>query len=357
MFLFWKIVLFLVLVSIVIVSVTVSKWVTNVKRKQNRKRALEACKDKKESIFVMVISYKDAVAAARVMMSIFGQANCPLRVYIGLYEFYEDPSLTPAVDVYENLVNSSSSVAFSMQDHIRVLRAPASEYKSSALVREQLQRYLYRNETYVLCLGHAYFTLANNWDTYLVGTYNLHKSPWPVVLTTIPERSNGTPSTQNTGTFVGVGGFKARFPKLVAYKIQKKVFANVCIPALSWSASMSFSKGPLPYPNARDISFAGDAEDFVMTERLLRHRWQVVHPAKEVMYELKTRKLLPIVTQTATDIALHPRLGTDPIRKTVSSRGRTGLLPGPNKTLEIDAKLGSVGEYINMLSRVEHARA
>ena len=398
MFLGWKICLAGCVVAALAVSLAVSKFVTRFKRDRNKRRALAACEGKADTIFVMLVSYKDAGSAAQTLFSLFSKAVCPLRVYVGLYEFFDDegePSrvlrtpATSAVAVFDAMVKKSAAVAFSMQDHVRVLRAPASEFKNAAVAREQVQRFLYRNETFTLCLGRmGCVLLSETWDTYLVSAHgagalkakdraglSVGMGASSAVLTTVLENSGVEPSIARAGTFVGMGDFYGPFPKLLAYRVKHGVSTNVPVPALAWSASFSFTRGALPYPGHRDTSLSIDTEDMIMTARLLERGSSMWHATKEIACNSVTAASgyngghglwqLPVAPQVSPSprLSLTSRtpfldrllgtLGVDVFTQSVTVRARLGLLPSPNRQAEIHAKIGSAGDLLSLLSRLE----
>ena len=352
------------------ISLLISRSVTRFKRARNKRRALTACETKQETIFVMLVAYKDAGSAAQTLFSLFSKSDCPLRVYVGLYEFFDEVNPISVMAVFDSMVKLSAAVAFSMQDHIRILRAPAAEFRNAAIAREQLQRFLYRGETFTLCLGRlGCVKLSETWDTHLVtihGTVkNKNGSGAGVVITTVLETGKREPSILNNGTFVGMGDFCGAFPKLLAYRVKHGVLTNVPIPALAWSASFSFTRGVLPYPSSKGIDFSVDAEDIIMTFRILEQGATIWHPTKEIACNIaacptQPGALLPAASSTETPLSRVPfadrlfaTLGVDVFRRSVTARGRLGLLPSPNKQNEIDAKIGTAGDLLSLLSRLE----
>ena len=367
----WKLCLVALLVLAFGVSLAVSRGVTRFKRERNKRRTLAACETKQETIFVMLVAYKDAGSAAQTLFSLFSKADCPLRVYIGLYEFFDEENPISVMTVFESMVKMSAAVAFSMQDHVRILRAPASEFKNAAIAREQLQRFLYRSETFTLCLGRlGCVMMSETWDTHLVAVHATvkDKNGAGTVITTVLETGKHEPSILNNGTFVGMGDFCGAFPKLLAYRMKRGVLSNIPVPALAWSASLSFTKGTLPYPSSKDIDFSVDAEDIIMTFRILERGATIWHPTKEIACNIATALppqgggVLLAVThaETPTPLSRVPfadrlfaTLGVDVFRRAVTARGRLGLLPPPNKQNEIDAKIGTAGDFLSLLSRLE----
>jgi hypothetical protein len=353
-----KLIIVLCIVAVLVLGMGIRKVVTNIQRKHNKKKTLKACEKETDTIFVMLVSVKDAVGAARTMASIFAQAACPLRVYIGLYEFHDTTVLynSTAMGMYESLANASADVPFSMQDHIRVLRAPVSEFKSAVVAREQLQRFLYRSEVFVLSLNQG-CTMAEGWDTYFIQLYGPTTNK--LALTTIPERAHRTAKITNPGTFVGVGGFKHDFPRLLAYRMKYDHLtsnANVLVPAIAWSASLSFTRGPLPYAHSKDIDFSTDAEDLYITMQLLDRGWQLAHVPREVACMALNTAPYPVLAATSARVlsTRHlSRFGANPWTKTITARARLGLVPAPNKHYEISIKVGSTGDFLSMLSRIE----
>ena len=366
MFSVWKLCLIVCLVVAFAVSLAISKCVTRFKRSRNKKKALSACESRQETIFVMLVAYKDAGSAAQTLFSLFSKADCPLRVYAGLYEFFDESNPISAMAVFDSMVKMSAEVAFSMQDHVRVLRAPASEFKNAAVAREQLQRFLYREENFTLCLGRlGCVLLSQTWDTYLVAAQAAaalkdRNNAAGAVITTVLETGGREPSVSNSGTFVGMGNFEGAFPRLLAYRIKHGVATNMPVPALAWSASFSFMRGILPYPSSKGIDFSVDAEDVIMTFRLLERGTTIWHPTKELACNVAggARPLPQGHTDTPLSRVpfsdrLFATLGVDVFRRSVTARGRLGLLPSPNRQNEIDAKVGSAGDFLSILSRLE----
>lgn len=361
MALLWKVVLAVSVIAVLALSLAISKFVTRFKRRKNKERAIAACKTMQhESIFVVLVSHKDAFGAAQTLFSLFAKAECPLRVYVGLYEFYDPESADSVMAVFESFVKRSPEVAFSMQDHVRLLRAPATEFTSGPKAREHVQRFLYRNELYVLCVGRS-CTLSGNWDGYLVAMHKMatkgkSKGSGNVVLTTRPAVGGGAASGAREGTFIAFGDFKGDFPSMVAYEMKRSATVKTVVPALLWSAQLSFSKGVVPYPAAHHLQFSNDQEDLIMTFRLLDAGWTLFHPAKEVCRIRSAAASLPIIDRTRFLMAYTPllqRLGANVPRKRLTTRARLGLLPDDNKRVEIESKIGSQGDLLSLLSRIE----
>ena len=369
----WKLCLTGCVIAALAVSLAVSRFVTRLKRARNKRRALAACENKQETIFVMLVAYKDAGSAAQTLFSLFSKADCPLRVYVGLYEYFDDHNPMSAMSVFDSMVKKSADVAFSMQDHVRVLRAPASEFKNAAVAREQVQRFLYRDETFTLCLGRmGCVAVSETWDTYLVAAHGAASlkdkdrtgTVSSAVLTTVLETTvigSGEPGVGHAGTFVGMGDFYGPFPRLLAYRIKHGVSTNVPVPALAWSASFSFTRGALPYPGHREMNFSVDTEDIIMTFKLLERGSSIWHPTKQIACNVGVvHPALSLSSTSSLSLSRVPycdrllaALGVDVFAKSVTARGRLGLLPSPNKQAEINAKIGSAGDLLSLLSRLE----
>lgn len=398
----------IVLVVALVLLVTGNVVVRHVRTKREKRRIMDVCGDNannNNSIFVTLVSYRDAVGAARTIDSLFSMAHCPLRVYVGLCEFHDD--LHSVVAMYKDVCASNGS-AFALADHIRVLRVPYGESKGAFTAREHVERYLYRSEAYVLSLDSP-ARLAKGWDKYLIDTLAaaaLGGAGKRVVLSTQPEALSSNPnapapSLDQPGTFLATMA-ATPVPRFAGYKL-KKVPLDAVVPAVAWSAALAFSTGAriaeVPYP--KDVTCCEDVEDFFMTLALRQQGYRLFHPAAQVAMAARRSALPPrgdgspgfglnaeagmMEADTHADADLPANnsagerleqelqcrfrlmraasawpvfratvqsMGVTADMAQVTARGRMGLTQSP-ATEELEAKLGSTGEYLSLLSRID----
>ncbi len=380
-----KTTLILVVVCVTVLGLLIAGHVLyrHFRGKREKKRIMEACggaADAANSIFVTLVSYQDPVGAARTMDSLFTNAHCPLRVYVGLCEFYDDDATTTTASAAYKDVCTQNASAFTLTDHIRVLRVPSHESKGAFTAREHIERYLFRSEAYVLSLG-CPARVAKGWDKYLIDTLAgaaLAEGGDPgsrVVLSSRPEAlprnpNAPGPSLEQPGTFLAATS-ATPVPQFAGFKL-RKVSLDAVVPAIAWSAALSFSTGKrvtdVPYP--RDVVFCEDAQDFVMTLALKQHGYRLFHPAAQVALcawgsaqpELQAldleqdqqcrQRLLRAASTLPVYRATVKAMGVAADMAQVTARGRMGLTPTPGSE-ELEAKLGSTGEYLSLLSRID----
>ena len=113
----------------------------------------------------------------------------------------------------------------------------------------------------------------------------------------------------------------------------------------------------------------------IMTARLLERGSSMWHATKEIACNSVTAASgyngghglwqLPVAPQVSPSprLSLTSRtpfldrllgtLGVDVFTQSVTVRARLGLLPSPNRQAEIHAKIGSAGDLLSLLSRLE----
>jgi hypothetical protein len=395
-------------------------------------------------MFVMVVARGEAESAlaVRALVTAFERATCPLRVYAGVAEYVggegnsgsgisdADAAAGSAAASATGLAVSqipitiqpfvrrfdaaakAAAVPFSVADHVRVLRAPLGEFQGYGAAREQVQRFLYRAEPYVVCLG-VHVLLDKHWDTTLQAAIN-SVGPRSVVsaqparlpsntFAMFQKPAAGTSgagagaAVANTaatmGTFLTVarcGGTADTNPtgiQLAAYAMHvpagKDALAILpsTVRALAWTPELSISRGPLPLAGAGELvpSVVGATERSTVTEavtttaRLIDLQWTMYHFTGRVASATAPAAITPAPSAAAPTKPL-PNVGlggtsaavTIPISAAaarylgvnlgagvVENRARLGLVPGPNAKEEVAVKVGSVGDVLSTLSRLE----
>lgn len=352
----WKPVWILAIVAgLVIVGALVGASLFRRRAKvRNKKKVNDACgasPDARVPVFVMLqaAGHADATATLQTLLSLFANAHCPLRVFVGLAEYTDAGTDNERLPARFARAAEASTMPFRLADHVRALHAPLHEHPGHWVAVEQVQRYLYRAEPFVLLVAPGVLMLPQ-WDTHLVAA--LQDAPPKTVLTCNPPPV-GTPGT--LGTFQAIG---SATPTFVTFSIRAPVEGALpkSIPALSWCSRMSFTRGPLPLGDAAALVQDPDA---AMTCRLLVTGWVLHHPTARVAVGDRQLSPSPSPSPLPPRILLAPavahHLGIDQHLGTVSARGRLGLVPAPNPAYELTAKVGSSGDVLSMLSRLEVA--
>jgi hypothetical protein len=364
--LFWVLIVAAVAV-VVLGSLAVVRVVrTKAARMRNRAAATAACRsspDMRVPIFVCLVAVgpEQATGALRTLLSLFTAATCPLRVTVGVAEYTDGPG----PNIAERFVAAAKQapVPFALGDNVRILRAPTHEFLGFNVAREQVQRFLYHAETYMGVLTPGAL-LVPGWDAALVKALahaaSTGPSAGPTVLTArlAPATVPGT-----LGTFVGVGSGR---PSFVTYAMKTPASGEAApsVPALAWSAALSFSKGPLPLAGGRGTLCAED-DDVLMTARLVTLGWTLAHPTARVA--TLAAALPPAAPATTCADSEHGDtlpLGTVALDalgvrldRTVTHRGRLGLVQPPpgasNSKDELAVKVGSTADVLSVLSRID----
>jgi hypothetical protein len=344
---------------------------TSYKKKKERRRIQTACaaSESAQTTFVVLVSLDNPKGAAATIQSLFERAHCPLRVYVGLVEIYGPHSQTTTLEEYEAGVRFSKA-PFCLKDHVRVLKIPLSEHRGVVSAYEHAERYLYKNETFVVTMQ-PHTDLVPQWELLCISALSQQEKlnrtrHQPMVLTTVLATEPGSgaqPDPKVPGTYCA---FTPR-GKLVAYPLKKLLPAVPTLPAVAWSSSFSFTTGvrvaAVPYnavPDGKPTGLDMAAHDMYMTLKLQNYKWQLLHPAFTVGV---VRKGLPANAQGSSvwyQQLLKAAGGTgsgwfkvvDGLLPRVSARAQLGLSPTPS-TDEVNAKLGSMGELYSMLSRLE----
>lgn len=126
------------------------------------------------TILVLVVTHSNAYAAARAVHSVFNNATCPFRVFVGLHETadapYTDPTAmrmvvaqaTPTMALYSDLARAGR-YGRSFAEQVRALRAPLAKSFGIHAARAALMAQGYRGHTFVMTLSDD-AELLPGWD-------------------------------------------------------------------------------------------------------------------------------------------------------------------------------------------------
>jgi hypothetical protein len=175
--------------------------------------------------------------------------------------------------------------------------------------------------------------------------------------------------TTQPGTYCGLHDTGA----LLGYRL--KHMAAKVVPALAWSSTFSFAPSArlkeLPYerhPDTHPDGMDAVVHDTYMTVRLLQAGWLLRHPTGAVVGWMrdgdvaptgygspKWRQAMQGVNRGRAAGAVCAYMGivsTAATQVHLSARARLGLTPDADEA-ELIAKVGSMGEYLSVLSRLE----
>jgi hypothetical protein len=335
-------------------------------RTKNRAAATLTCGSSpgaRVPIFVSIVAVGDAqvAAALRSIHQAFVAAACPLRVYIGVAEYSDESSQSRNVGERFVATAKSSAIPFELGDHVRVLRAPQREFAGFNVAREQLQRFLYHAETFVAVVGPGCM-LAKDWDMSLPAALAFAARKYPtkkIVLSGHP----ALPTSPGTlGTFLALASGRPTFMGL-PFRMPPDEDPPLAVPALAWTGRLSFCEGPLPLAGAAAVDSHAD-DDVFMTARLMALDWQLMHFVKRVgtMSAADERALKfeqddqpPSLVQIGQQLPLPASVASalGLLGSKVTHRGRLGLVAGTNSKEELALKVGTTGDVLSMLSRIE----
>ena len=376
----------IVVACVLIAAVSIHALVMHVMRKKKRTEILEHCTTvAKDTVFVSLVSYNDAYGAGQTLHSLFKEAQCPLRVYVGLCELYDDDVdaiRVTATDVYKNLTQHSSA-PFCLTDNIRVLRVPIREAHGLFAAREHIERYLYRSERFVMTLD-CPAVVSSCWDTYCIKALTTLKRPYAILTTQLQAQLKtqtdiaAESALKSPGTYIAVSGTQIALvrrrpfvlPVFNAFQIKTHTFASIddhaiLLPSIAWSASFSFSNGSrvdaVPFP--RLSSWDLDAfQDVIVTSKLLAAKWELYCFTACIGYRIGPIigtylnvgiDAVPFIPQYLTDAFTPSIVSAMGVTKGgVSARARLGLSASPSPT-ELRGKVGSTTAYLSLLARID----
>jgi hypothetical protein len=386
----WRIICLVAGIVVFISSIAGYFIMLKIRKRKEKARITNTCSMfSQDTVFVSLLSYNNTFACAQTICSLFEKADCPLRVYVGVCELYRvdinDTTTTTnrtVVEEYEMQTKFSRS-PFCLKDHIRCIRIPVAEFKGVLASHEQIERYLFRGEKYA-CTMVPGIELAVGWEAHCI---NLLKSASGlggvmkrVIISTVPA-NGGVASVDQPGTYCGLQDDGS----LLGYALKRRAGAasfSLLVPALAWSSKFSFCSSSrikeVPYERLLDKDAEGVDQvmfDMYTTIRLLAEKWQIYHPTGAIavyrkIYEddehlghgsEKWRRELQQRNRSVANGQVFNLLGIkhSPGGKgnglQLTARARLGLTISPSES-EIVMKLGSMGEYYSILSRIELKR-
>jgi len=160
----------IVVLVIVIIVGSVAKARRHLHRIKIRRRRASECSmsdTMTETIFVSVPSYRDPDCAA-TLLSLFNNARCPHRVFVGVFSQQRDGGGAADQDIlseYTRLSKLQNCDLF--LDNIRFLKVDASEARGPMFARAVIEKKLYRNEKWYLNID-SHTRFSTDWDQHFL---------------------------------------------------------------------------------------------------------------------------------------------------------------------------------------------
>jgi [Skp1-protein]-hydroxyproline N-acetylglucosaminyltransferase len=267
--------------------------------KRKQKEVLRHCSalGPTENIFVSVPSYRDS-ETPNTIFDLFCQAQCPYRVFVGVC----DQKTSRDVDLYKSLLELARGKAelfFSenpeqfFRQNVRIYPMPARRARGPMVARATIERMLYRNEKYFLCVD-SHMKFADHWDATCIEELQKCPSARPI-LTGLPppfERRDRwkKKNDESLQGFTCVGDMSpAAFPVLEGLSFAMHPAFSTS--QLFWTPCFSFTYAAahveVPYDRHCKNVFHG--EDISMSARLWTAGWDFFCPVRLVCAHLYDR--------------------------------------------------------------------
>lgn len=165
----------IIVLIIIVIMGSVAKARRHLQKIKIRRRRATECSmsdTMTETIFVSVPSYRDPDCAA-TLLSLFNNARCPHRVYVGVFSQQRDSTNTHAnanadQDILSEYVRLSKlHNCDSFTDNIRFLKVDASEARGPMFARSVIERKLYRNEKWYFNID-SHTRFSTDWDQHFI---------------------------------------------------------------------------------------------------------------------------------------------------------------------------------------------
>ncbi len=346
---------------------------TQRRKRQTLQRQCAGTLGSGETILVNLLSFNQPQQTALTIANVFNMAACPLRVYIAVYEVFDDKHPGSVMDEYAAECKASFGTVFCLKDHIRALRVPASEQKGVLVAMDQLERHLLRSETFV-CTVNPGARLCQNWDDLCITSWKGVGKERVVISAVLPNES----SFEKIGASVpGTYAVWNSDLSLSAIQMKKQILNGLVVSSVAWSSSFSFTSSAccraLPYagisiPDHAAKNWCTWMHDIIQSIRLATNGWTVYHPRfavgvttvdAEIQKQASAspwqqKMLLKAMSMLTPETAkiLGWTLSDSGKHIQVTARGQLGLHDA-NDIDEVDAKLGSIGEIYSLQARLE----
>jgi len=132
-----------------------------------------------DTIFVSVVSYRDALELSKTVASLFAKAAVPNRVVVGVHEQTEEGSEDSVLDAaFEDIY------AGKLSENVRVLSSSAARSEGPMWARAKVEKELYRGEKYYMQVD-SHTRFVKDWDAKLIDMMSNIEGATPII-TAVP---------------------------------------------------------------------------------------------------------------------------------------------------------------------------
>jgi [Skp1-protein]-hydroxyproline N-acetylglucosaminyltransferase len=243
-----------------------------------------------DAIFVSIPAYRDTETIPTIL-SLFENASCPERIYIGVV-FQFDTTSQAEYDMYFRL----DALSTDLREHnVRIIILDYRDATGPCYAR-YLAQSLHRGEEYVLQID-SHMRFRPNWDCYLIASLNKCECPQRSVLTAYPPPyylPNHIPNETRASLLVpwkfDENDMLRQKGRLLIPK-EDDSHEEKNIPCLLFAGgfnfSMKFTFQDCPYDDTIHHLFFG--EEISMAIRLYTHGYDLYAPPQNVCYHLWSR--------------------------------------------------------------------
>jgi hypothetical protein len=310
----WKVfgyIILTIVIFILILSFVHQRKKINYKEKikSTQEQLIQQCKriHPEDTIFILISSLD---VDPSTIVSIFSQAYCPYRIYIGTI-----PTVLEQIKKWPFPFLPVQNLNAFINEHIRVI-VPENDIPLCKTIHD----YLFRNEKYYLILNHhnnAAVSFLPNWDLECIQELGMN---WQLILTTSPTRIPATSSfntnTTATTTIANPNIITAKSSEnqnqqmLLSFdSIPFQMRPTRLMPQLFWSSQFSFSFSDVIRSVPFDPFFL-EWNDLLYSARLWTHGYSFVAPLQSITFqetqtEGRRRYNNPFLTPEATTEAIQ----------------------------------------------------
>lgn len=290
---------YILYVILIVMGILFIRYMYESKVQQKRKKQAaiqkqQQCRktDPQETIFVSIPSYRDS-ECGKTIFSCLENASCPLRVFVGVLDYNDlyhiNVNAKSAYDIQYKLHGSGN-----YKDQIRHIKMDYKECKGLLHARAQIERYLYKNERYYLCID-SHTRFVPNWDILAIQMWKSLHDPY-AILTTFP------PDIKNPRFPVYYARYDGIDPATDLPLFRGEAFKNnskICIPSLLWSRRFAFGSAyQIQYAPYLDDGFEYLTchDDLLMSWYLFSKGYNFYIPYKSIVSHKWDTSYRPLMT-------------------------------------------------------------
>lgn len=258
-----------------------------------------------DTIFVSIVSYRDATELSRTVQSLFAKAVVPNRVTVGVHEqTAEDPlGESPLDAAFEDIYEGKFS------ENVRVLSTDCGRSEGPMWARAKVEKQLYRGEKYYMQID-SHTRFAQDWDAKLIDMMANVEASTPVI-TAVPanfdhetEIWEHTSPTFSVVTGLDAGGFPILGGKPFASAPARCYKTPLVCPGFLFTLGSLIKKAPTDDVGA----FLFFPECLVQSARYFTHGARFYSPTEAVVAHCVDRSYRPLYWEQMTRRTDYHRL-------------------------------------------------